>query len=80
MRQDDRQHDRTDAAKMYSLSVCWHCIGACESVRMGVARKLSLNDAVLLDRLKLILAISGAGVNTGGTPTEPRQANQAEDR
>lgn len=45
-----------------------------------VARKLSVSDGVLSDRLKLILAISGAGVNTGGTPTEPRQAKQTEDR
>lgn len=55
-------------------------MGAYESVHMCTARKLSVSDVMLSERLKLILAISGAGVNTGWTPTEPRQANQAEDR
>lgn len=40
-------------------------MGDCESVHMCEARKLSVNDGMLLDRLKLILAISGAGVNAG---------------
>lgn len=55
-------------------------MGAYESVGMCAASKLSLSDGILLDRLKQILAISGAGVNAGWTPTEPRQAKQAEDR
>lgn len=44
------------------------------------ARKLSVTGGMLLDGLKLILAISGADVNVGWTPTEPRQAKQAEER
>lgn len=47
------------------ICACLRSMGACESVHMCAARKLSLSDGMLLDRLKLILAISGAGVNTG---------------
>lgn len=54
------------------VCTAWLCVHA--------ARKLSVSGGMLLDRLKLILAISGAGVNAGWTPTEPRQAKQAEDR
>lgn len=55
-------------------------MGVLESECICAARKVSVSVDMLLDRLKLILAISGAGVNTGWTPTEPRQAKQAEDR
>lgn len=40
-------------------------MGECESVHMCAARKLSVSDDMFLDRLKLILTISGAGVNAG---------------
>lgn len=47
------------------IYVFLHSMGACESVHMCTARKLSVSDVMLSERLKLILAISGAGVNTG---------------
>lgn len=40
-------------------------MGVFESECICVARKVSVSVNMLLDRLKLILAISGAGVNTG---------------
>lgn len=42
-----------------------HSMGAHQSAHMCAASKLSVSDSMLSDRLKLILAISGAGVNTG---------------
>lgn len=74
------KNTRRVAGQMLKTCVCLHSMSVCESVHMCAARKLSVTDGMLLDRLKLILAISGTGVNTGWTPTEPRQAKQAEDR
>lgn len=66
MRQENRQSDRTDvavdSANIYMYMFPRH---GCVCVCMRAARKLSVSDGILLDRLKLILAISDAGVNTG---------------
>lgn len=47
------------------IFICVMFMDVCMSRHVRAARKLSVSGGVLLDRLKLILAISGAGVNTG---------------
>lgn len=58
---------KTDSVvgQMLKTCICLHNMGVCEFVHMCAARKLSVPDGMLLDRLKLIPAISSAGVNTG---------------